>query len=73
MSAIVNTLTCPAAVWQLSKPSISSLQAVSEKQTLSVSWMVNRSMLAGDFYEIQISRTENHTLIHHVSMDEFFL
>ncbi|XP_073322066.1 leukemia inhibitory factor receptor [Pagrus major] len=55
---------CSETVWQLPRPSISHLQAISDKQTLMVSWLVNHSGLAGDVYEVQIGRTENHTVIY---------
>ncbi|KAM9360201.1 leukemia inhibitory factor receptor [Symphorus nematophorus] len=51
-------------VFQLPKPSISHLQAISDKQILVVRWLENHSGLVGKIYEIQISRTENHTVIY---------
>ncbi|KAG8011834.1 Oncostatin-M-specific receptor subunit beta [Nibea albiflora] len=54
---------CLDTVWQPPKPSI-NLQAISDKQLLLVSWLVNRSSLVGDIYEIQIGRTENRTIIY---------
>uniref|UniRef100_A0A4W6BVD3 Fibronectin type-III domain-containing protein n=1 Tax=Lates calcarifer TaxID=8187 RepID=A0A4W6BVD3_LATCA len=51
-------------VWQPPRPNISPLQAISDKQSLVVSWLVNHSGLAGNIYEIQISRTENHIIIY---------
>ncbi|XP_074495372.1 leukemia inhibitory factor receptor isoform X2 [Sebastes fasciatus] len=51
------------AVWQPSRPSISHLQAISDKQSLLVNWLVNHS-LVGDIYEIQIGRAENHIVIY---------
>ncbi|KAM7017805.1 leukemia inhibitory factor receptor isoform 2-T2 [Tautogolabrus adspersus] len=51
-------------VWQLSRPSITHLQALSDRQSLLVSWQLNHSGLLGDVYEIQIGRTLNHTIIY---------
>lgn len=61
-----NELHC-VAVWQPPRPSISHLQAISDRQTLLVSWLVNQSGLVGGIYEIQICRTENRTVIYNVS------
>lgn len=58
-------------VWQPPRPNISHLRAISDKQSLLVSWLVNHSGLVGDFYEIQIGRTENHTIIYNVGTDRF--
>ncbi|XP_071339604.1 leukemia inhibitory factor receptor isoform X4 [Trachinotus anak] len=55
---------CLDTVWQLPRPSISHLKADVGKQSLVVSWLVNHSGLVGDINEIQISRTENHTIIY---------
>ena len=55
------------SVWQPPRPSISHLQAISDRQTLMVSWLVSHSGLVGDVYEIQIGRAENHTVIYNVS------
>nr|XP_020449371.1 leukemia inhibitory factor receptor-like isoform X2 [Monopterus albus]XP_020449372.1 leukemia inhibitory factor receptor-like isoform X2 [Monopterus albus] len=55
---------CLDTVWQPPRPSISHLQAVSGEQSLSVSWLVNHSGLVGVVTEIQISRTENYTVIY---------
>ncbi|CAJ1069255.1 leukemia inhibitory factor receptor isoform X1 [Xyrichtys novacula] len=52
------------SVRQLPRPSISDFQAVRDKQSLVVSWQLNHSGLVGDFYEIQIGRTENHIIIY---------
>ncbi|XP_060894548.1 leukemia inhibitory factor receptor isoform X1 [Labrus mixtus] len=51
-------------VWQLSRPSITHLQALSDRQSLLVSWQLNHSSLLGDVYEIQIGRTLNYTIIY---------
>ncbi|XP_049435302.1 leukemia inhibitory factor receptor isoform X1 [Epinephelus fuscoguttatus] len=59
-----HTGCCLETVWQLPSPSITHLQNISKKQSLVVSWLVNHSSLVGDFYEIQIGRTENHTVIY---------
>lgn len=58
-------------VWQPPKPSVSLPQTVSDKQSLLVSWLVNHSGLEGNIYEIQISRSENHTVIYNVSTEGF--
>ncbi|XP_036954638.1 oncostatin-M-specific receptor subunit beta isoform X1 [Acanthopagrus latus] len=55
---------CSETVWQPPRPSISHLQAISDRQTLMVSWLVSLSGLVGDVYEIQIGRAENHTVIY---------
>ncbi|GLD54248.1 leukemia inhibitory factor receptor-like isoform X1 [Lates japonicus] len=55
---------CLDTVWQPPRPNISPLQAISDKQILVVSWLVNHSGLAGNLYEIQISRAENHIIIY---------
>ncbi|KAJ4941988.1 hypothetical protein JOQ06_011859 [Pogonophryne albipinna] len=47
-------------------PRITHLQALGDQQSLLVNWMVNNSSLVGDIYEIQIGRTENHTVIYNV-------
>ncbi|XP_076587335.1 leukemia inhibitory factor receptor isoform X2 [Chaetodon auriga] len=65
-----NELHC-VVVWQPPRPSISHLQAISDKQTLLVSWLVNHRGLVGDIYEIQIGRTENHTVIYNRNMSLF--
>ncbi|XP_041793411.1 leukemia inhibitory factor receptor [Chelmon rostratus] len=62
---------CLDAVWQPPRPSISHLQAISDKQTLLVSWLVNHSGLVGDIYEIQIGRTENCTIIYNRNVSLF--
>ncbi|XP_047447462.1 oncostatin-M-specific receptor subunit beta isoform X2 [Mugil cephalus] len=49
---------------QLPKPSISQLKALGDKRSLTVSWLAVHSGLVGDIYEIQISRTEKHTIIY---------
>ncbi|XP_034547122.1 leukemia inhibitory factor receptor isoform X2 [Notolabrus celidotus] len=51
-------------VWQLPPPSISLLQAIRDNQSLCVSLQLNHSSLEGNVYEIQIGRTENHTVIY---------
>ncbi|XP_041642417.1 leukemia inhibitory factor receptor-like isoform X2 [Cheilinus undulatus] len=53
---------CFDAVWQLPRLSIRHLQAMSDKQSLTVSWQLNHSSLVEDVYEIQIGRTENNTI-----------
>ncbi|XP_074527018.1 leukemia inhibitory factor receptor [Halichoeres trimaculatus] len=60
--------SCLDAVWQLSKPSISHLQAVSDKRSLLASWQLNHSSLEDVIYEIQIGRTENHIVIYNENM-----
>ncbi|XP_034728872.1 leukemia inhibitory factor receptor isoform X1 [Etheostoma cragini] len=55
---------CVDTVRQLPSPSIIHLKAISHKQSLSVSWLVNSSSFTGDIYEIQISRTENYSVIY---------
>lgn len=62
---------CCVAVWQPQRPSISHLRNISDKQSLLVSWLVNHNSLVGDIYEIQIGRTENHTVIYNVSTEGF--
>ncbi|XP_059192738.1 leukemia inhibitory factor receptor [Centropristis striata] len=57
-------------VWQPPSPSI-SLHAIKDKQSLLVSWLVNHSRLVGDIYEIQIGRTENHTVIYNRNISLF--
>ncbi|KAF1389404.1 hypothetical protein PFLUV_G00073080 [Perca fluviatilis] len=52
---------CMDTVWPPS-PSIIHLQAISDKQSLVVSWLVNHSR--GDIYEVQVSRTENYNVIY---------
>lgn len=56
-------------VLQPVKLNISHLQNASDKQSLMVSWLVNHSDLVQGIYEIQISRTENHTIIYNVSIE----
>lgn len=58
-------------VWQPPSPSIIHLQAISDKQSLLVSWLVNHSSFLGNIYEIQISRTENYNVIYNVSTEGF--
>ncbi|KAG7489235.1 leukemia inhibitory factor receptor-like isoform X2 [Solea senegalensis] len=55
---------CSDTVWQLPEPTISHLDAVSDKQSLVVSWLLNHSSSAGGINEIQISRTEDHVIIY---------
>ncbi|XP_078107293.1 leukemia inhibitory factor receptor isoform X1 [Sander vitreus] len=55
---------CEDTVWQPPCPSTIHLQAISDKQSLLVSWRVNHSSFLGDIYEIQISRTENYNVIY---------
>ncbi|XP_058493211.1 oncostatin-M-specific receptor subunit beta isoform X2 [Solea solea] len=55
---------CSDTVWQLPEPTISHLEAVSDKQSLVVSWLLNHSSSAGGINEIQISRTEDHVIIY---------
>ncbi|KAL3975554.1 dynein regulatry complex protein 1 [Sarotherodon galilaeus] len=47
----------------LPKPNI-TLKAINDKQTLVVSWLVKHSSFVGDIYEIELSRTEQHTVIY---------
>ncbi|XP_008283146.1 leukemia inhibitory factor receptor isoform X2 [Stegastes partitus] len=51
-------------VWQRAKPSISHLKAVSDRQSLMVSWPVNHSGLVDEVYELQIGRTEKQTIVY---------
>ncbi|KAM7391310.1 hypothetical protein PAMP_022010 [Pampus punctatissimus] len=55
-------------VSQLPSVNISHLHVDSDKQSLSVSWLVNHSGLVGSIYEIQVSRTENHTIIYNTNV-----
>ncbi|XP_040010243.1 leukemia inhibitory factor receptor isoform X2 [Xiphias gladius] len=55
---------CSDTVWQPPRPSISHLRAFSDNQSLVVSWLVNHSALVGNINELQISRTEDHTVIY---------
>ncbi|XP_042276180.1 oncostatin-M-specific receptor subunit beta [Thunnus maccoyii] len=55
---------CMDTVWQPPKLSISPLQAVNDKQSLMVSWLINHTDLLHGIYEIQVSRTENHMIIY---------
>ncbi|XP_069563953.1 leukemia inhibitory factor receptor [Brachyistius frenatus] len=55
---------CIDAGCQLPKPSISLLNVRNDKQSLTVRWLVNHSGLVSDNYEIQIGRTEQHTIIY---------
>lgn len=57
-------------VWQPPRPSISHLRAFSDNQSLVVSWLVNHSALVGNINELQISRTEDHTVIYSVSTED---
>ncbi|XP_035514491.1 oncostatin-M-specific receptor subunit beta [Morone saxatilis] len=59
---------CLDTVWQ---PSISHLKAVNDKQSLLVTWLVKHSGFVGNIYEIQISRTENHTIIYNINISLF--
>lgn len=60
------------AVW-LSKPRVADVDAFSAKQMLLVSWLVNDGSLLGATSELQIGRTENHTIVHSVSQEGFTL
>ncbi|XP_054467793.1 leukemia inhibitory factor receptor [Anoplopoma fimbria] len=51
----------------LQPPSL-SISHDSDRQSLLVSWWVNHSSLVGDVYEIQISRSEIHTVIYNKSL-----
>ncbi|XP_044051060.1 oncostatin-M-specific receptor subunit beta isoform X2 [Siniperca chuatsi] len=62
---------CLDTVWEPPRPSIGHLQAIIDKQSLLVSWLVNHSGLVGDIYEIQISRTENRTVIYNRNISVF--
>lgn len=59
---------CCVPVKQPPRLTISHLQAVSNKQSLVVSWLVNHTGLVSGIYQIQISRTENHKIIYNVSI-----
>ncbi|XP_029366774.1 oncostatin-M-specific receptor subunit beta isoform X2 [Echeneis naucrates] len=55
---------CLNSDWQLPEPHITNLQADHDKQSLSVTWRVNHSSLVVDINEIQVSRSEDHTVIY---------
>ncbi|XP_040898493.1 oncostatin-M-specific receptor subunit beta isoform X2 [Toxotes jaculatrix] len=59
-----NSGCCLDTVRQPPRSSISHLQAASDRQSLMVSWLINHDGLEGTVNEIQISRTENHTVIY---------
>ncbi|XP_042344411.1 leukemia inhibitory factor receptor [Plectropomus leopardus] len=61
---------CLQTALQPPSPSI-TLQAISERQILLVRWLVNHSSLVGNFYEIQIAQTENHTVIYNRNLTIF--
>ncbi|XP_024860896.2 oncostatin-M-specific receptor subunit beta isoform X2 [Kryptolebias marmoratus] len=46
------------------KPTISHLEAVSDKQSLVVSWLRNQGAAENDIYEVQISRNEKDNIIY---------
>ncbi|KAI9536996.1 hypothetical protein NQZ68_029124 [Dissostichus eleginoides] len=62
---------CFNSVGQPSSPRITHLQALDDQQSLLANWMVNNSSLVGDIYEIQIGRTENHTVIYNKNLSIF--
>lgn len=51
-------------VWQSSNPSI----RLGDRQSLVVSWVINHSVSVGDVYEIQIGRTEKHTIVYNTNV-----
>lgn len=61
------------AVWRLPKPHVADVDVLSAKQTLLVSWLVNHRSLLGATSEVQISRSENHTIVYSVSQEGFTL
>lgn len=62
------TSFCHTPGCYLPKPNI-TLKAINDKQTLVVSWLVKHSSFVGDIYEIELSRTEQHTVIYTVSIE----
>ncbi|XP_006790156.1 leukemia inhibitory factor receptor isoform X2 [Neolamprologus brichardi] len=58
-----NTECCFDDGCYLPKPNI-TLKAINDKQTLVVSWLVKHSSFVGDIYEIELSRTEQLTVIY---------
>lgn len=61
------------AVCRLPKPHVADVDALSAKQALLVSWLVNCRSLLGATSEFQIGRTENHTIVYSVSREGFTL
>uniref|UniRef100_A0A3Q2X1Q5 Leukemia inhibitory factor receptor-like n=1 Tax=Haplochromis burtoni TaxID=8153 RepID=A0A3Q2X1Q5_HAPBU len=61
----IRTLEFLSLCCYLPKPNI-TLKAINDKQTLVVSWLVKHSSFVGDIYEIELSRTEQHTVIYTV-------
>ncbi|XP_041855246.1 leukemia inhibitory factor receptor [Melanotaenia boesemani] len=59
-----NSKCCIVTGFLPPKPNISQLKAISDKQSLVVSWLGKRKDPVSDIYEIQISRTEKHTIIY---------
>ncbi|KAK2837868.1 hypothetical protein Q5P01_015080 [Channa striata] len=55
---------CLVTVSQPPSPNITHLLAVSDKQSLTVSWRLDHSDSVGHIHEVQISRTENHIIIY---------
>ncbi|KAM4576175.1 leukemia inhibitory factor receptor isoform 2-T2 [Odontesthes bonariensis] len=50
------------------KPNISHLKANSDRQSLVVSWLGDHTASSSDIYEIQVSRTEEHTVIYNINV-----
>lgn len=61
------------AVWRLPKPGVTDVDALSAKQMLLVSWLVNHRSLLGATSELQIGQSENHTIVYSVSQEGFTL
>lgn len=61
------------AVRGLPQPHVADVDALSAEQTLRVSWLVNHTSLLGATSELQISQTENHTIVYSVSPEGFSL
>lgn len=61
------------AVRRLPQPHVADVDVLSAKQALRVSWLVNHTSLLGATSELQISQTENHTIVYSVSPEGFRL
>ncbi|XP_063753933.1 leukemia inhibitory factor receptor isoform X2 [Eleginops maclovinus] len=62
---------CLNSVGELPSPRITHLEAFKDRQSLLVNWLVNKSSLVGDIYEIQIGRTENYAVIYNKNLSIF--
>ncbi|XP_028269069.1 leukemia inhibitory factor receptor [Parambassis ranga] len=77
MSVFINLLglylmfCCVDTGVQPPKPSIYHLKAISDRQSLVVSWLVNHSSLVDDIYELQISRVEKHNVIYNTNVSVY--